>query len=124
MTTFSAKQRITIFVSLLFFASQAIGEGSAFNGVWNSKEWRYGFKIEGMTGTVTDWNNDYNPADKTTTGDLILTITKMTETSFVGVHKFYDGSMIDVTAEIIDKNTIELKGRREVWRMTREKQSQ
>lgn len=99
----------------------SIAETSVFDGEWNSKEWRYGFKIEGLVGTVTDWDNNYNPDDPTSTGDVILTITEMTDKRFVAVHKFYDGSMIDVVAEIIDKDTIELRGRREVWRMTRSK---
>ncbi len=112
---------VLIFSWFLGLSINSIAETSVFDGEWNSKEWRYGFKIEGLVGTVTDWNNNYNPDDPTSTGDVILTITEMTDKRFVAVHKFYDGSMIDVVAEIIDKDTIELKGRREVWRMTRSK---
>ncbi len=112
---------VLIFSWFLGLSIKSIAETSVFDGEWNSKEWRYGFKIEGLVGTVTDWNNNYNPDDPTSTGDVILTITEMTDKRFVAVHKFYDGSMIDVVAEIIDKDTIELKGRREVWRMTRSK---
>ena len=118
------KAVVNCFSLILLFvftpAELSAAEESVFNGVWNSKEWRYGFEIKGSVGTVTDWNNNYNPDDPTTIGDVILTITEFTDNGFVAVHRFYDASMIDVVATLIDANTIELKGRREIWRMTRE----
>lgn len=93
---------------------------SLLTGTWNSPEWRYGFRIAESSGHMTTWNNDYNPDDLMKKGDVILKITEFTENGFKGVHTFYDGSLIDVVATIIDKNTIELSGRREIWEMYRE----
>lgn len=89
-------------------------------GTWNSPEWKYGFNIEGDFGYMTSWNNYYDPDDKTSKGDVVLRITQYNENGFTGIHLFYDSSQIDVVARIVDENTIELSGRREVWKMYRE----
>ena len=95
---------------------------SKLAGTWYSPEWEYGFRIEGNSGLMTSWNNTYNPEDPTKKGDVILKITEFTDNGFKGVHTFYDGSLIDVVAHIVDSNTIELSGRREVWKMYRERE--
>jgi hypothetical protein len=68
---------------------------------------------------MTSWNNTYNPGDPISKGDVVLEISEFTADGFKGVHTFYDGSSIDVVAKILDSNTIELSGRREVWKMYR-----
>lgn len=93
---------------------------ATLKGSWHSPEWGYGFRIEGDKGYVTSWNNNYNPDDPTAKGDVVLQITEYVEDGFKGVHTFYDDSRIDVVARILDKNTIELSGRREVWKMFRQ----
>lgn len=93
---------------------------SKLEGIWYSPEWEYGFRIEDHKGLMTSWNNTYNPDDSTKKGDVILKITEFTNNGFKGVHTFYDGSLIDVVAIIVDSNVIELSGRREVWKMYRQ----
>lgn len=90
-------------------------------GTWYSSDWEYGFHIAERTGTITDWNNTYNPQDKNGKGDVVLNIQGYSASGFTAKHLFYDGSWIDVTAIIIDKNTIQLSGRKEIWVMTRQK---
>ncbi len=88
-------------------------------GSWYSPEWEYGFAISDYTATITEWNNTYNPQDKNGRGDVVLKNVSYSETGFTASHLFYDGSWIDVTAVMVDENTIRLSGRREVWEMTR-----
>lgn len=89
-------------------------------GTWYSPDWEYGFNISNFTGRITDWHNTYNPKDKNGKGDVALNIEGYSDSGFTAKHLFYDGSWIDVRAIIINDNTLQLTGRREVWIMKRQ----
>ena len=92
---------------------------SQLKGEWISPKWNYGFRIDGLSGFVTQWNYKYNPNDKTKTGDKILVIEKYTETGFVGQQQFFNGKMVPIVVTWQDAKTIKLEAGPEVWLMVR-----
>jgi len=90
-------------------------------GEWLSPKWNYGFRIEGMSGYVTQWNYKYNPNDKTVEGDKVLTIDKITATGFLAKQQFFNGSLVSIVGTLVDANTIKLEAGPEVWLMVRPK---
>ena len=111
-----------LLVSAITYAgSQEAGIEPKVQGEWFSPKWNYGFRIEGMSGYVTQWNYKYNPKDKTSVGDLILKIEKYTSTGFLGEQQFFSGKIVPVVGSLVDPNTIKLEAGPEVWLMVRPK---
>ena len=92
---------------------------SQLQGEWISPKWSYGFRIDGKSGYVTQWNYKYNPTDKTKTGDKILVIDKYTATGFVGQQQFFNGKMVPIVVTREDAKTIKMEAGPEVWMMVR-----
>ena len=107
-------------VSTITYASSSGTEmESKIKGSWVSPKWNYGFRIDGMSGYATQWENKYNSKDETAEGDIILSIDEYTSSGFIGKQLFFNGKLIPVIVELIDRNTIQLVAGPEVWLMVR-----
>jgi hypothetical protein len=105
--------------AIAFAATPESTMESQLKGEWISLKWNYGFRIDGLSGFVTQWNYKYNPNDKTKTGDKILVIEKYTATGFVGQQQFFNGKMVPIVVTWQDAKTIKLEAGPEVWLMVR-----
>ena len=111
-----------LLVSVITYAgSDDAGMEQKIQGKWLSQKWSYGFRIEGMSGYVTQWNYKYNPNDETTVGDIILKIERYTSTGFLGEQRFFSGKIVPVVGSLIGPNTLKLEAGPEVWLMVRPK---
>jgi hypothetical protein len=87
-----------------------------FDGVWFSKKYRYGFRIEGDIGIATQSNSSqFAP------GDVILRIEPLSETAFRGEHIFTNGLWQPVSGQLVNVRTIKMQGGGFIWHMSREK---
>jgi hypothetical protein len=105
--------------TIAYAASPEASIASQLNGEWISPRWHYGFRIDGKSGYATQWNNKYNPNDKTREGDVILKIDEYTSKGFIGRQQFFSGKMVPVVVNFIDAKTIKLEAGPEVWEMVR-----
>jgi hypothetical protein len=91
----------------------AATQATAFDGVWFSNQWRYGFKIQGKTGIATQSNSPkYAP------GDVILRIDSVSGQTFRGSQIYTDGVWRQVTGQLAN-GTLRISGPTSSWVMTR-----
>lgn len=91
----------------------AVTQATAFDGVWFSNQWRYGFKIQGKTGIATQSNSP-----KFKPGDVILRIDSVSGQTFRGTQIYTDGVWRPVTGQLAN-GTLRISGPTSSWVMTR-----